>query len=120
MTDKQKNQFDLINNSLWLLVKGYVTDDKPYKSIMSETFRLFMTYDVEKNKFSDEWWEEVTKKFMDYPQLYKDTKLKDFAGDLGIGFCNYWEREKKKPVDYVDFYNCISKAFIREWERLKT
>ena len=120
MTDKHKAQFELINESLWLLLKKYVKDDKPYKEIMKDLFKLYIAYDISEKRFTDEWWEEAIKKFMDYPQKYKDSELKDFAGDLAIGFCDVWEREKKLTIiDNVDFYRCVCKTFLKEWGRLK-
>ena len=119
MDVKHKAQFELVNNSLWLLLKGYVKDDKPYKSIMSELFKLYMNCDMAENKLSDEWFEESTKNFMEYPNSHKGTELENFAGDLAIGFCDVWEQEKKGNKDYLSFYKCVSKAFINEWVRIR-
>lgn len=120
MTDKQRGHFELINESVWLLLKKYVKDDEIYKQIMKDVFRLYVKFDNADNKLSDTWWEEVIQKFKDYPEKYKDTELKDFAADFGIGICDYWEIEKKRTPTYTDFYKCICKAFVNEWERLKT
>lgn len=119
MTDKHKAQFELINESLWLLLKKYVKDDIPYKQIMKDLFTLYVGYDNSKSRMSDEWWEESVNKLMIYPEVHKDSELKDFAGDLAIGFCDVWEREKKGYAEQIDFYRCVSKAFVKEWERLK-
>ena len=120
MTDKQKAQFELVNNSVWLLLKGYVKDDKPYKTVMSEMYKLYLAKDDCKDLISDEWWDDVINgTFMKYPEKYKGTELENFVVDLAIGFCDVWEQEKKGNTEYWDFYKCISKAFLHEWERLR-
>ena len=120
MTDKNKAQFELINESLWLLLKKYVKDDKPYKGIMKDLFSLYIKYDTMDNRLTEEWWKvAIDEAFMKYPEKYKDSEYKDFCGDLAIGFCDSWEYEKKGHTDYRWFYGAISKAFLNEWERLK-
>lgn len=120
LSNRHKAQFELMNNSLWLLIKGYVKDESVYKKIMSDLFFKFVEYDLKDDKLADSWWEIVNKDFMVYPEGYKDTELKDFVGELAIGYCDFWEREKKyRYVGWYDFYTCISLAFVNEWGRLK-
>lgn len=119
MTAKQKAQFELINNSLWLLVKNYIKDAPPYKTIMGDLFNMYCAYDNSDVKFTDAWWEEVIKKFTLYAEKYKKTALEDFAGELALGFCDVWEQEKKGNADYLTYYSKISRAFIKEWGRLR-
>ena len=119
MTEDQKKKFELINNSLWLLLKAYVKDDKPYKTIMSEFFKGYIEKTKLDNKFSDEWWDKViVHDFMTIADKYKGTEYEDFAARFGMGFCDYWELEMKNKSNYLEFYKCMSKAFVKEWEKL--
>ena len=38
---------------------------------------------------------------------------------MGLSFCDFWEKEKKRTVNHLDFYKSMSMAFVHEWERLK-
>lgn len=114
-----KARHELLNESLWLLLKKYIKDNESYKKVIMDLFKMYVGYDNSDKKFSDEWWEEVINKFQDYPEKYKKTELEDFACDLAICFCGVWEREKKVEVNNVDFYRVMCKAFINEWGRLR-
>lgn len=119
MDAKYKDQFELINNSLWLLIKPYAKDDKKYKNIMSELFKNYMECDKTKAKFTDEWWEQVGKIY-DIPEKHrKDQGLCGFAADLAEGFYSYFKLQNKRDVSILDFYRTISQPFLNEWERLK-
>lgn len=118
MEEKYKKQFELINDSLWLLIKKYVKDINTYKNIMSGAFNLYMVMD-KKKRFTEEWWNEAIEVMMSFPEKYKATEYRSFVGDLCIGFNDYWELAQHNKESYIEFYKCISKAFINEWERLK-
>ena len=119
MDTKYIDQFELINNSLWLLLKKYVSDDKPYKSIMSELFNIFMESDKKENKYTDEWWENVGRLY-DCPDKYRKQDICVFAIELADSFYEYFKLQKKRKVTIDDYYRLISKPFLLEWQRLKS
>lgn len=119
MTEKHKAQFELLNNSLWVLLKQYVKDDKPYKAIMSELFLLYVKKDTDKNKFTDEWWESL-RDIYDCVDKYKvNQEVCGFGAEMALCLQQYFELEARKAASLLDFYKEISPAFIGEWERLK-
>ncbi len=117
MNKKHKAQFDLINNSLWLLIKNKIKDGSEYKNAMSEILKLYIKYD-EKEKFTDEWWESVISDFENHIDKYKGTKIESFIGDFGLSLCDYWEFESKNKSTNLDFYKYVCKAFVNEWEKI--
>lgn len=119
MNDKYKDQFELINNSLWLLIKPYIKDDKPYKNIMSELFTTYMSLDQKKNKYSDEWWES-TRALYDCPEKFKDNQnLCGFAAELADTFYELFKLKSRREVNISTYYKTISRPFLIEWGRLK-
>ncbi len=121
MIKKHEEQFSLINDSLWLLIKRYVTNERIYKGIMSDVFLIYIKYDQQPDKFSNNWWKAANEdRLMMYPEHYKNTEYADFAGRFCIGISEYWALEQKRKTDNVDFYKCVAPAFIREWEKLRS
>jgi hypothetical protein len=121
MIKKHEEQFCLINDSLWLLIKGYVKQEKVYKGIMSDVLMIYIKNDQLPNKFTEQWWKEALEnKLMMYPEHYKDTEYADFVGRFCIGISDYWAIEQQRKTDNVDFYKCVAPAFVREWEKLRS
>lgn len=119
MDKKHVEQFELINNSLWLLIKKYVTDDMPYKAIMSDLFCIYVIKDTDKNKFTDEWWDSLIEIYDSVEKYKANQEVCGFGAEIAICFQQYFELECKQSVSLLDFYQAISPAFIGEWERLK-
>ncbi len=116
---KHKAEFELINNSLWLLLKVYIKDVEPYKQIMSDLFNVYMRKDLASDKFSEEWKDSLIE-FYDIPDKYR--KSQDACGfgvELAECFQRYLEYQEHHKCGYEDFYNHISKAYLIEWERLR-
>ena len=119
LTEEQKPLFEILNN-FWNLLKPYVKDDekqKTYKKIMSDIFKMIVK--DRGKKYTDEWWES-TKEVWDYPEKYKKTEYVDFAADLAVSLMDYWQYASKGKTSNYDFSTYISRAFISEWERLRT
>lgn len=116
---KHESEFELINNSLWLLLKQYVKDVAPYKQVMSDLFMIYMKKDLAKDKFSDKWKDSLID-FYNIPEKCKSNQgLCGFAAELAECFQKYLEYQEKHECAYEDFYRFISKAYLIEWERLK-
>lgn len=119
MDAKYKDQFEMLNNSLWLLIKGYLEDIEPYKAAMSELFKLYIECDKAPKKFSDEWW-NGSRKIIDCPDRYKGKQVCEFTAEMAIAFCNLFEYESKHgKVSSLEYYRILSEPFINEWERLR-
>jgi hypothetical protein len=119
MTDKQKAHFELINNSLWLLLKPYVKDEKAYKDVMSEIIKLCFKHEDEKDRYSDEWWIRI-KDLWDCPEKFKKNQdVCGFGAEMVIVLNKYFETDSRKEVSNLEFYQIVSEAFIKEWERLR-
>lgn len=117
MTNEEKPFFEILNN-FWSLLKPYVNqdDEKTYKKIMSDVFKLLVKDRGE--PYTEEWWDS-TKDMINYPDKYKKTKFVDFATDLVISIFDYWQHASKKQVNKCDFMIYVGKAFVYEWERLR-
>lgn len=116
---KHKAEFELINNSLWLLLKGYVKDAAPYKHVMSDLFNVYMRKDLSGNKFSEEWKDSLIE-FYDVPERYKDSQdACGFSVELAECLQKYLEFQEHHKCSYEDFYRFVSKAYLIEWERLR-
>lgn len=117
MTKEQKPFFEILNN-FWNLLKPYVNqdDEKTYKKIMSDVFKLFVR--DRGDQYTDEWW-DTTRDIIDYPDRYNKTKYVDFASDLVIAILDYWQYASKKKVKNSDFMIYVGKAFVGEWERIR-
>ena len=119
MKAKYKSEFELINNSLWLLLKPYVEDDKLYKKIMSEVFNIYIEKDQDKNKFSDEWFDSL-RDLYNVPEKYKTNQgICGFGADLADDFYDWLKWQYKSDGNIKDFYRIISNSFLNEWERLR-
>lgn len=115
---KHEREFELINNSLWLLLKQYVKDDKSYKQVMSDLFVIYMKKDLAKDKFSEEWKDSLID-FYNIPEKCRSNQgLCGFAAELAECFQRYLEYQERHKYGFVDFYRFISKAYLIEWERL--
>ena len=116
MTKEQKPLFEILN-TFWNLLKPYAKDEKTYKTIMSDNFKMLVKDRGE--KFTDEWYKS-TVEIVDYPEKYKGTEYVEFAAELAIAICDYWSFEHRKgKLSYQEFSNYISKPFINEWGRLR-
>ena len=116
---KHEKEFELINNSLWLLLKKYVKDDKPYKQIMSDLFIIYMSKDRAKNKFSEEWKESLVELY-NVPEKYKCfPDACGFGAEFAECLQRYLEYQEHHKCSFEDFYRYVSKAYLIEWERLK-
>lgn len=123
MTKELKDKFEIMN-TLWNLIKPYASqeDEKTYKTIMSDEFKFMAATKGEIH--SDEWWES-RKGFCDYPEKYRETKFVDFATELCCGIDDYWlycchcNKNGKEVTDY-DFMAKIGKAFVNEWEKIRS
>lgn len=122
MTKEQKPYFELLNN-FWSLLKPYVSeeDEKTYKKIMTDNFKMLIKDRGE--KFTDDWYKS-TAEIINYPDAYKGTKFVEFAAELAIAITDYWTFEYRKMSEsktptHQDFANYVSKAFINEWERIR-
>lgn len=115
MNVKYKDQFELINNSLWLLIKGYIEDDKTYKSVMSQLFTIYVSCAEADDKYTDKWWNEAGRLY-DIPEHHRKTDICSFAAELADAFYEVL----KKEGGYEDFYNKVSAPFITEWQRLRS
>lgn len=116
---KHEREFELINNSLWLLLKQYVKDVAPYKQVMSDLFMIYMKKDLDKDKFSEVWKDSLID-FYNIPEKCRNNQgLCGFAAELAECFQKYLEYQEKHECTCVDFYRFISKAYLIEWERLK-
>lgn len=119
MEDKYKVQFELLNNSLWMLIKSYISDDKPYKKIMSELFNIYIEKDKSFDSESDLWWDSL-RELYNCPDKYRGNKdICGFGADLADDFHELFKLKAKRDISNLDFYRVISPAFIHEWERLK-
>lgn len=119
MKPKHKAEFELINNSLWLLLKPYVQDEAIYKKIMSEIFNVYMIKDTNKDKFSDTWFESL-RDLYDVPEKYKKyQEVCGFGADLADCFYEWLNWQYKSDDNIKDFYRIISNSFLNEWERLR-
>lgn len=116
LADKElKSLFEIFNN-MWLLVKPYVEDEKPYKKIMSDIF--YLTARDRGDKYTEKWWDS-TRDLWDYPERYKGTEYVEFATNIVISLMNYWQYASRNKATHYDFMVHIGKAFVNEWERLK-
>ncbi len=116
---KHKAEFELINNSLWLLLKPYVHDDAPFKKIMSEIFNTYVSKDMAENKFSDDWFDSL-RDLYDVPERFKtNQEVCGFGADLADGFYEWLNWQYKANDNIKQFYRIISESFLNEWERLK-
>jgi len=122
MTKEQKALFEILN-TFWNLLKPYVNseDEKAYKKIMTDNFRMLVKDRGE--KFTDDWYKS-TEELVNYPEKYKGTKFVEFAAELAIAITDYWTFEYRKITEhqtatFYDFSEYISKAFINEWGRLR-
>lgn len=115
MTKEDQAYFEIFNNC-WSLLKPYVSDPKTYKLIMSDIFNMMIKDRGE--KYTDEWWKSISE-VIDYPEKYKRTKYVEFAADLAIAMCDYWQHDESHKATYYDFMTYISRAFINEWGRLR-
>lgn len=119
MTKEQKDHFEIINNSLWLLLKGKVKNEKAYKDIMSELFNLCFKHEAEKNKFSDEWWDSLIDLY-NVPEKYKqDQELCGFGANLADDIYDWFKMQSKGKNTNLDFYFAVCPAFIKAWEAVK-
>ena len=85
---------------------------------MSDSFKMFVK--DRGQKFTDEWYRS-TVELVDYPEKYKGTKYVEFAAELAIAITDFWTFERHEgEVSYYDFSNFISRAFINEWERIRS
>lgn len=114
MTKEQKKIFDMLN-SCWTLIQPYVKDkEKEYKAVMTEYYKI-----VTKNrgeKWTDKWMDTFVKDLLDYPESLRGREdICGFAANLSIAIGDYLY--KTKHTNY-DFYKCVSKAFVQEWEQL--
>lgn len=107
---------------MWLLLKKYIKDDKPYKEIMKELFKVFVEKDKAEDKFSDSWWESTVDLY-NIPEKYKGQDICGFGADLAEGFYQYFLNEERQKLEdteeHLEFYRFISEAFLREWWRLR-
>lgn len=117
MTKEQQKKFDLLNTA-WSMLEPHVNDKEPYRKLMGEVFKA--AYKKIPNRYSDEWWSKTVDMFLNIAQQYKGTQYEDFAGELTIAFCDYYEYEHKlnRSSDAL-FYKTIAKPFINEWERIE-
>lgn len=117
---KHETEFELINNSLWLLLKNYVKDVEIYKHVMSDLFMIYIKKDLAENKFSEEWKDSLIDLF-NVPEKYR--KSQDACGfgcELAECFQRYLEYQEHHKCGYEDFYRFLSKAYLIEWERLRS
>lgn len=112
-----KPYFEILNN-FWTLIKPYTSkeDEEAYKKIMTDNFKMFTKDRGE--KYTDEWWVSI-KDVTDYPDKYKGTRYVEFAAELAIAICDYWQQDSFKKADYYDFLTHVGKAFLNEWERIR-
>lgn len=118
MTEEQKGYFEIIN-TFWNLIKPYVDseDEKAYKKIMTDNFKMLVK--DRGKKFTDEWYKS-TDELVVYPEKFKNTKYAEFAAEMSIAITDYWTYEHHKgKADHYDFSSYISKAFIKEWEKVR-
>ena len=106
MTKEQKPLFDILN-TFWNLLKPYTKEDdeKTYKRIMSDMFKMLIKDRGE--KFTDDWYKS-TMEIINYPDNYKGTKFVEFAAELAMAICGYWTFEYRKMTEdskptYQDF-----------------
>lgn len=110
MTTDQQTKFDILNNA-WSELEPHVKDKVTYRRIMSSLFRMY--YRQRQAEFSDEWWKEVVDEFIEFPKPYWETPYFDFAGELAMGFLNFWENKYKLNTEKT-FRDDISVAFEKE------
>ena len=115
MTKDQQEKFNTLNEA-WAMLEPRVKDKQTYKDIMGTLFKMF--YKKRKDKFTDEWWKEVVDEFLEYPKKYYGTKYFDFAGDLSMGFLNFWEKVYKIKCDDDSFRGEMFKVFNEEIKRI--
>lgn len=119
MKPRHKSEFELINNSLWLLLKPYVQDEAIYKKIMSEIFNTYVSKDMAENKFTDDWFDSL-RDLYDVPERFKtNQEVCGFGADLADGFYDWLKWQYKSDDNIKDFYRIISNSFLNEWERLR-
>ena len=119
MKQRHKSEFELINNSLWLLLKPYVQDEKLYKKVMSEIFNIYISKDTAKDKFSDDWFDSL-RDLYEVPEKYKKNQdICGFGEDLADGFYDWFCWQHKENENINEFYRIISNSFLNEWERLR-
>lgn len=114
MTQDQQTKFDILNNA-WSELEPHVKDKETYREIMSSLFKMY--YKKRQAEFSDEWWREVVDEFIEFPKQYWETPYFDFAGELSMGFLNFWENKKKLNSEET-FKEDISVAFRKEIEAI--
>lgn len=113
MTTEQRIKFDELNKA-WSILEPHVKDKDTYRTIMSDLFR--MNFKKRGKEYSDEWWKDYVDEFWDYPKRYWDTPYFDFAGELAMGFLNYYEKRYK--LNGCDFEKSIIPAFRKELQRI--
>ena len=119
MTKREKERFELINDSLWLLIKKYIKDDKPYKDIMKDLFSIYMVKERAADKFSEKWWQSLIELY-DCPERYsKNQRVCEFGADMADCIFEYFKGAERGLDSNYRFYKHISKAFLNEWGRLK-
>lgn len=114
MTEEQQTKFNILNNA-WSELEPHVKDKKTYREIMSSLFKMY--YKKRQAEFFDEWWREVVDEFIEFPKQYWETPYFDFAGELSMGFLNFWEHKKKLNSEET-FKEDISVAFRKEIEAI--
>lgn len=112
MTKDQQEKFTVLNEA-WTTIEPLVKDKQPYKDIMGTLFKMF--YKKRNNAvFSDEWWQEVVDEFLRFPERYDVTRYFEFAGNLAMGFLNYWEHTSKSKAEIEFFKRDVEEAFVKE------
>lgn len=115
MNEENKPYFEIFNN-FWSLLKPYAKDEKAYKKIMGDIFKMFVK--DRGKEYTEEWWES-TDDIVEYPERYKGTCYVEFAADLAISICDYWQYASTNKATSYDFMRFIGSAFIAEWERIR-
>ena len=114
MTEEQQTKFNILNEA-WSELKPHVEDKDTYKAIMGALFKKYCK--KRQNQFSDTWWKEVIDEFTDFPNKYWETPYFDFAGELAMGFLNFWEHTYKLNTEEM-YRQDINIAFEKESERI--
>lgn len=113
MTKDQQDKFNTLN-AAWAELEPHVDDKAAYKKIMGDLFRMY--FKKREAVFSDAWWREVIDEFLEYAKKYEETPYNDFAGELAMGFLNYFEKQYK--LTESNFEECVKPAFRKELFRI--
>jgi hypothetical protein len=78
-------------------------DKKPYHTIMTAAWRLFIK-ERKTEQFSDEWWKELIGDYDKLREPYRGTIYDDYCGDVNQAFLDQWERIQKSSYPKKEIY----------------